>query len=62
MRALLTLRDYLIKDRWYLAAGFAALIVVDLLQLVIPLVIKYAVDDLTRGAATQSACSTTPCS
>ena len=55
MRALLTLREYLQKDRWYLAAGFICLVIVDLLQLIIPLVIKSAVDALTRGAGTQSA-------
>jgi ATP-binding cassette, subfamily B, multidrug efflux pump len=54
MRALLTLREYLLKDRWYLAAGFIALVIVDLLQLLIPLVIKQAVDGLTRGAAVQA--------
>lgn len=55
MKALLTLREYLLKDRWYLAAGFICLIIVDLLQLIIPLVIKSAVDGLTGGAATQAA-------
>jgi len=47
MKEFLSLRDYLIRDRWYLAAGFAALIGVDLLQLILPLVLKSAVDDLT---------------
>ena len=55
MRALLTLRVYLLRDRWYLAVGFISLIIVDLLQLIIPLVIKSAVDKLTRGAFTQGA-------
>jgi ATP-binding cassette subfamily B protein len=35
-----------------LAGGFSALIVVDLLQLYIPRVIKYAVDELQKGIAT----------
>ena len=54
MKAFVTLREYFISDRWYIAAGFIALIAVDLLQLLVPLIIKAAVDDLTGGAFTES--------
>ncbi len=54
MKQFASLRDYIIRDRWYLAAGFAALIGVDLLQLIIPLVIKSAVDDLIGAAYTEN--------
>ena len=54
MKAFASLREYIIRDRWYIAAGFISLIGVDLLQLLIPLIIKAAVDDLTGGAFTES--------
>ncbi len=54
MKEFLTLRDYIIRDRWYLAGGFAALIGVDLLQLLIPLVLKSAVDDLTLASFSEN--------
>jgi ATP-binding cassette, subfamily B, multidrug efflux pump len=54
MKEFFSLRDYIIRDRWYLACGFAALIGVDLLQLVIPLVLKSAVDDLTLTSVSGS--------
>ena len=54
MKAFVTLREYFINDRWYIAAGFISLIAVDLLQLLIPLIIKAAVDDLTGGAFTEN--------
>jgi len=44
-----TLRDYFIQYRWHLIAGLATLLVVDGLQLIIPQVIRWAIDDLTRG-------------
>jgi len=47
-----TVRQYLVQNRLYIAAGFAALVVVDLLQLLVPRVFKYAVDELTLGTAT----------
>jgi ATP-binding cassette subfamily B protein len=47
MKEFFSLREYIVRDRWPLAAGFAALIGVDLLQLLIPLVLKSAVDVLT---------------
>ena len=54
MKHLASLRTYMMHDRWHLAAGFAALIGVDLLQLMIPLVIKAAVDGLVGAACTHS--------
>ena len=54
MKQFATLRSYISRDRWHLAAGFAALIGVDLLQLIIPLIIKSAVDELTMAAFTQN--------
>jgi ATP-binding cassette, subfamily B, multidrug efflux pump len=47
-----TIKQYLIQNRWYIAAGFVALIIVDVLQLLVPRVFKYAVDELTAGTAT----------
>ncbi|MCU0574342.1 MAG: ABC transporter ATP-binding protein/permease [Syntrophobacteraceae bacterium] len=43
------------RDHWgRLAAGLAALVIVDLLQLLVPRVIKEVVDDLQQGRATDS--------
>lgn len=44
-----TLKGYFVRHRWRLLAGLATLLVVDGLQLIIPQVIKWAIDDLTRG-------------
>jgi ATP-binding cassette subfamily B protein len=44
-------RPYLTENRLTIAAGLLSLIIVDVLQLLIPWVIKRAVDDLTLGAA-----------
>ncbi|MEJ2032278.1 MAG: ABC transporter ATP-binding protein [Deltaproteobacteria bacterium] len=41
------------RHRWRLAAGFAALLAVDFMQLWIPRIVKSAVDELQRGAATR---------
>jgi ATP-binding cassette, subfamily B, multidrug efflux pump len=40
------------RHRWRLAAGFASLLMVDFLQLIVPRIIKRAVDELETGAAT----------
>jgi ATP-binding cassette subfamily B protein len=45
------LSPFLRERRWLIAVGLLALIVVDLLQLFIPRVIKWAVDDLTLFSA-----------
>jgi len=47
-----TIKPYLVKNRWYLTAGFLALVIVDLMQLLVPRVFKYVVDGLTLGTAT----------
>jgi len=47
MRSLFTLKDDFIKNRRWLILGFLSLVVVDGLQLIIPRVIKWAVDELT---------------
>jgi ATP-binding cassette subfamily B protein len=44
-----TLKGYFVQHRWRLLIGLAALLVVDGLQLIIPQVIKWAIDDLTKG-------------
>ena len=38
-----------IENRWRILIGLIALLIVDVLQLFIPRVIKYAIDDLTLG-------------
>lgn len=49
LRSFRTLREDLLRNRWSILFGLVALIVVDVLQLLIPRVIKYAIDDLTSG-------------
>jgi len=49
MKAFKTLKGDLIKNRWRILVGLLALLVVDVLQLFIPRVVKYAIDDLTWG-------------
>jgi len=44
-----TLKSYFVQHRWRLVIGLATLLVVDGLQLIIPQVIKWTIDDLTRG-------------
>ena len=44
-----TLKSYFIRYRWHLVGGLATLLVVDGLQLIIPQVIRWAIDDLTTG-------------
>ena len=48
----LPLKKYFVENRWPLAIGLMSLLLVDFLQLLIPLVIKSAVDLLTEQAAT----------
>ena len=48
------LKKYFIQNRWYLAIGLFSLLVVDLLQLLIPLIIKKVIDALTFKTATSS--------
>ena len=49
-----TLKRYFVQHRWRLLIGLATLLVVDGLQLIIPQVIKLAIDDLTRGGIVQA--------
>jgi len=53
MKAFLTLKKYFLEAKWRLMAGFLSLLVVDALQLIIPRIIKWAVDDLTEGGVTR---------
>ena len=53
MKAFKTLKNDLIADRRQILIGLMTLIIVDVLQLFIPRVIKYAVDDLTSGTVSQ---------
>ena len=48
----LPLKEYFVQRRWHLAVGLFSLLLVDLLQLLIPLVIRKAVDALTYNRAT----------
>jgi ATP-binding cassette subfamily B protein len=54
MKAFKTLKNDLIANRWQILIGLMALLIVDVLQLFIPRVIKYAIDDLTLGTVSQS--------
>jgi len=49
MRSLLKLKKYLLKYRFRIFFGILALIVIDLLQLLIPRVLKSAIDRLAEG-------------
>ncbi len=49
-----SLRRDFYDNRWRLATGLLALLVVDVLQLLIPRVVKHVIDDLTLGTATPS--------
>ncbi len=49
MRSFKTLENDFIENRWRILIGLIALLIVDVLQLFIPRVIKYAIDDLTLG-------------
>jgi ATP-binding cassette subfamily B multidrug efflux pump len=53
-RNFLPLKEYFVGNRWALGAGLLSLLVVDFLQLLIPMVIKRAIDALTLGKATSS--------
>lgn len=54
MKPFTALRPYFIADRWYIGIGLLSLLLVDLLQLVIPRVIKQVIDSLTLGASTEA--------
>jgi ATP-binding cassette subfamily B protein len=52
LKDFLPLKGYFSENRWALAGGLLSLLTVDFLQLLIPLVIKRAVDSLTYKEAT----------
>jgi len=54
MRSFKTLKNDFIENRWRILIGLFALLIVDVLQLFIPRVIKYAIDDLTLGIVSHS--------
>ncbi len=54
MKAFAALKNDLIANRWQILIGLLSLLIVDVLQLFIPRVIKYAIDDLTLGTASPS--------
>jgi ATP-binding cassette subfamily B protein len=54
MKAFKTLKNDFLENRWHILIGLLALLVVDGLQLLIPRVVKYAIDDLTLGAISSS--------
>jgi ATP-binding cassette subfamily B protein len=51
----LPLKAYFVRNRWPLLVGLLSLLAVDFLQLVIPLIIKRAIDQLTAQTATSHA-------
>lgn len=51
MKAFLRIKDDLKRNRWQIFIGLIALLIVDLLQLFIPRITKFAIDDLTSGEA-----------
>ena len=51
MKSLYLIKPYLLENRHRIILGIACLITVDFLQLIIPRVIKWAVDDLTAMQA-----------
>ena len=55
MEAFRTIIPYLRKNIWFLVSGLLALLIVDVLQLLIPRIIKWVIDDLTQGKANSTA-------
>ena len=54
IKAFRSLKNDFMKNRWHFLIGLLALFIVDVLQLFIPRVIKYAIDDLTGGGLSSS--------
>ena len=54
MKSFKILQKDFIENRWRISIGLIALLIVDVLQLLIPRVIKYAIDDLTLGTISHS--------
>ena len=49
MKSFKTLKEDFMENRWSILMGLIALLIVDVLQLFIPRIVKYAIDDLTSG-------------
>jgi ATP-binding cassette subfamily B protein len=49
MHSFNSLKNDFIENRWRILIGLVALLIVDVLQLFIPRIIKYVIDDLTSG-------------
>jgi ATP-binding cassette subfamily B protein len=54
LKSFRTLKDDLIRNRWRILTGLVGLLIVDVLQLLIPRVVKHAIDDLTLGEVSSS--------
>ena len=54
MKAFKTLKNDFLENRWPFLIGLIALFAVDVLQLLIPRIIKHAIDDLTFGVISTS--------
>jgi ATP-binding cassette subfamily B multidrug efflux pump len=54
MKAFRSLKNDFWRNRWRFLIGLLALLIVDILQLLIPRVVKYAIDDLTEGRITST--------
>lgn len=54
LKNFLPLKEYFVRNRFALIAGLLSLLAVDFLQLLIPMVIKRAIDALTLGKATST--------
>ena len=54
MKSFKTLKQDFLENRWHILMGLVALLIVDVLQLFIPRVVKYAIDDLTSGVISSS--------
>ncbi len=54
LKNFLPLKEYFVRNRRVLVAGLLSLLAVDFLQLLIPMVIKRAIDALTLGQATST--------
>jgi ATP-binding cassette subfamily B multidrug efflux pump len=54
MKAFKTLKSDFVENRWRFLIGLLALLAVDVLQLLVPRIIKHAIDDLTFGVISGS--------
>lgn len=54
IRSFKTLKEDFLENRYRILIGLAALLIVDVLQLFIPRVVKYAIDDLASGDITST--------